>query len=80
MERGGSTDRVVRYDGSEIHVELYGDPAAPPVVLTHGWGMNSTAWYYAKRQLADRFRLIVWDLPGLGESRGPDRSARGGFG
>jgi pimeloyl-ACP methyl ester carboxylesterase len=72
MDRGSSTDRVMRYDGSEIHVELYGDPDAPPVVLTHGWGMNSTAWYYAKRQLAARFRLIVWDLPGLGESRGPD--------
>jgi pimeloyl-ACP methyl ester carboxylesterase len=69
--REGSKDTVMRFDGSQIHVELYGDPAAPPVVLTHGWGMNSTAWYYAKR-LAGRFRLIVWDLPGLGESRGPD--------
>jgi len=32
---------------------------------------NSTVWYYAKRQLTDRFRLIVWDLPGLGKSRKP---------
>ena len=72
MNRGGSADEVIRFDGSRIHVELYGPPDAPPVVLTHGWGMNGTAWYYLKQQLAERFRVIVWDLPGLGESRGPD--------
>jgi pimeloyl-ACP methyl ester carboxylesterase len=40
-------------------------------VLTHGWGANSTEWYYLKQQLTDRFRLIVWDLPGLGLSTRP---------
>ena len=34
-------------------------------------GTNSTEWYYAKRHLSDRFRLILWDLPGLGESIQP---------
>jgi pimeloyl-ACP methyl ester carboxylesterase len=70
--RNGSAQRVSRPDGGELQVELYGPPDAPPIVMTHGWGTNSTEWYYAKRQLADRFRLIVWDLPGLGESRRPD--------
>lgn len=37
--------------------------------LTHGWGTNSTEWFYTKEALARRFRLIVWDLPGLGESK-----------
>jgi pimeloyl-ACP methyl ester carboxylesterase len=69
--RGGSVQRVSRPEGSELHVEIYGPPDAPPIVMTHGWGTNSTEWYYAKRQLGDRFRLIVWDLPGLGESRQP---------
>jgi pimeloyl-ACP methyl ester carboxylesterase len=70
--RAASADRVTRMDGTELHVELYGDPTAPPLVLTHGWGMNSTSWYYAKRELAKTFRVIVWDLPGLGQSREAD--------
>jgi pimeloyl-ACP methyl ester carboxylesterase len=69
--RNGSVQRVARPEGSELQVELYGPPDAPPIVMIHGWGTNSTEWYYVKRQLADRFRLIVWDLPGLGESRQP---------
>ena len=46
----------------------------PAVVLTHGWGATSTEWYYPKKHLADRFRLIVWDLPGLGLSKKPDNN------
>jgi pimeloyl-ACP methyl ester carboxylesterase len=45
--------------------------SAPQLVLTHGWGTNSTEWYYMKRHLAGQFRLIVWDLPGLGETEQP---------
>jgi pimeloyl-ACP methyl ester carboxylesterase len=69
--RTGSVERVRRPDGTELQVECYGPPGAPPIVMTHGSGTNSTEWYYAKRQLADRFRLIVWDLPGLGKSSEP---------
>ena len=69
--RGGLMDRLERLDGSGIHVELYGPVDGPPVILTHGNGMTGTAWYYQKRKLAERFRLIIWDLPGFGRSRGP---------
>lgn len=69
--RGEGRD-VPGADGSTLHVESYGPAQAPAtLVLTHGWGLNSTAWYYAKRALADQFRLVVWDLPGLGKSRQP---------
>jgi pimeloyl-ACP methyl ester carboxylesterase len=60
-----------RPDGSEIRVEFYGAEHAPPLILTHGWGPDSTVWYYAKKQLVDQFRVIVWDLPGLGKSKKP---------
>lgn len=63
--------RLRRADGSELQVEIYGREGAPAIVLTHGWGLNSTAWFYAKRDLASRFRLIVWDEPGLGLSTRP---------
>lgn len=66
--REGEVRKVARPDGTELHVELYGSPSAPPLVLTHGWGADGTAWYYTKQALARQVRLIVWDLPGLGRS------------
>ena len=70
----GEVHTIRRPDGSELRVECYGPPDAPPIVWTHGWGANSTEWFYQKRYLADRFRLIVWDEPGLGLSKKPDNN------
>lgn len=58
-------------DGTELHVELYGPDDGLPVILTHGWSLDGDEWYYTKRDLARRHRLIVWDLPGLGRSTRP---------
>lgn len=69
--RSNQVQRLTRPDGSEIQVEFYGSDSAPTLILTHGWGPDSTAWYYAKKQLTDQFRVIVWDLPGLGKSKKP---------
>ncbi|MGB5962566.1 MAG: alpha/beta hydrolase [Coleofasciculaceae cyanobacterium] len=69
--RTGTVQRVSRPDGSVLQVEFYGPEDGQPLILVHGWGPNSTVWYYAKRQLSDRFRVIVWDLPGLGKSTPP---------
>ena len=54
--------------GSRLYVERHGPPDAPTVILTHGWGMDSTIWFYLRRALARRFHVISWDLPGLGKS------------
>jgi pimeloyl-ACP methyl ester carboxylesterase len=56
--------------GSQLYVESQGPAGAPVIVLTHGWGLDSTIWNYAKRHLAD-YRLVLWDLPGLGRSKLP---------
>lgn len=45
------------------------DSGAPDIVLTHGWGMDSSFWTPLRRSLGDRFRVTVWDLPGLGRSK-----------
>ena len=71
-DRTGTVQRISRPDGSELHVEFYGPTDAPPIVLTHGWGADATEWYYLKKQLAGKFRLIAWDLPGLGLSKQAD--------
>ncbi|MDQ4034384.1 MAG: alpha/beta hydrolase [Chloroflexota bacterium] len=67
-ERTGSVERIRRPDGTELQVEVYGASAAPTLLLTHGWGSDSTQWYYLKRSLADHFRVVVWDVRGLGKS------------
>lgn len=55
--------------GSLLYVEDLGAPRAPVLILTHGWGMDSTFWNQACEDLGDRFRIVRWDLPGLGRSR-----------
>lgn len=69
--RRGVVQRLHRPDGSVLHAEIYGPEDAMPVVLTHGWGLDSNEWYYVRKELGDRYRLIAWDLPGLGHSTGP---------
>ena len=70
-ERTGRVQYVDRPDGCRLRVEIYGAESGPTVVLTHGWSLNSTAWYYVKRQFSGRYRIVVWDLPGLGLSTAP---------
>lgn len=80
--RDGQIIPVARPGGGELRVEAYGPADGQPIVFTHGWGMNSTEWYYAKRELAGsdaggggggngRFRVIVWDIAGTGLSAPP---------
>src|SRR5580693_6363242 len=61
---GATISQLGRPDGSQLRVECYGREDAPPIILTHGWGANSTEWDYLKEELSGEFRLIVWDLPG----------------
>jgi hypothetical protein len=71
-DRGGRPRCVTGPDGAGLHVEEHGPEAgAPTLLMTHGWDLDATAWYYEKRRLADRFRLVLWDLPGLGLSGQP---------
>ena len=67
----GEIHDLKRSDGTTIHAEVFGPVNAPTLVLTHGWSTDNTEWFYAKRQLAGPFRIIVWDLPGLGETMSP---------
>lgn len=69
--RDGDVRRLPRPDGTELHVEIFGPPDGPPIVLSHGWSADHTEWSYLRSRLADRFRLIAWDLPGSGRSTRP---------
>lgn len=59
---------VVSADGHPIHVLAYGDPAAPPIVLAHGWTCSTEYWYPQINALADEYRVVVYDQRGHGRT------------
>jgi len=63
--------RIKRPDGTVLSVEAHGPADAPTILMTHGWGLNSTVWCYFRKHLAGPFRVVTWDLPGLGRSKPP---------
>lgn len=69
----GNGQMIAGLNGTDLYVEQHGPTTGLALLLTHGWGLDSTIWAYARRDLGARFRLILWDLPGLGRStlRGP---------
>ncbi|KQN74658.1 alpha/beta hydrolase [Devosia sp. Leaf64] len=67
-ERGDGVT-ILSPTGAGLYVESMGAPNLPTIVLTHGWAMDSTIWYYARRDLLADFRVVRWDLPGLGRSK-----------
>ena len=69
--RPDSEVNVQGASGARLHVERYGSSDAPAIVLTHGAGANRTSWYYVVRALAERYQVVVWDMPGLGHSEKP---------
>jgi|GEM_PF-411429 len=68
----GIVTRLNRPDGTQLYIECFGKTDGVPIILTHGWGLDSREWLLVRRELENRFRVIVWDLPGLGRSKGPD--------
>ncbi len=56
----------------ELYVQEFGDPAAPPLVLTHGTGAWSGTWdQNVQAMAAAGYRVIAVDLPPFGFSTRP---------
>lgn len=61
-------------DGTRLFASVYGPSGAPTVVLVHGLGLSSTSWRPVIERLADRHRVVAYDLRGHGRSGySPDR-------
>ena len=58
-------------EGRNIAYTLLGPEDAPAVVLGHALGSNSNIWGYQLPLLMTRCRVLVYDLPGHGESDPP---------
>jgi pimeloyl-ACP methyl ester carboxylesterase len=57
--------------GVSIHYEARGPANAPPILLSHGYGATSRMWDGQVAAFADRWRIVLWDMRGHGESGDP---------
>jgi pimeloyl-ACP methyl ester carboxylesterase len=64
-------ERVPLSSGIALNVVLEGPDDAPPVVLLHGFPESHRTWREIAPRLSDRFRLIMPDQRGFGESDRP---------
>jgi haloacetate dehalogenase len=75
----GFTEHRVALPGVGLRVRLGpvtpANAAAPPLLLVHGFPQTSAMWHRVARELAPRFRLVLPDLRGYGESDKPDGGA-----
>lgn len=68
---------VATSTGAVVAAHLFGDRAAPPVVLLHGGAGSWNHWARNIAELSGRFRVVALDLPGCGASTLPDAISEG---
>jgi len=64
--------RDVQAHGVRLRVSEWGDPAAPPVLLTHGMFDHARGFDTLAPLLAARFRVVAMDARGHGDSTWAD--------
>jgi pimeloyl-ACP methyl ester carboxylesterase len=64
---------AVEVDGLRLAYETWGAPEAPPLVLLHALGEDSSDWREIAPALADRYRVYALDLRGHGRSGHPGK-------
>lgn len=69
--------RYATVDGNKIFYREAGAPAAPAILLLHGFPASSHMFRNLIPALAERYRVIAPDLPGFGFSDAPDRKQFG---
>ena len=67
----GFTSRRVACEGVEIHARIGGPDDAPPLLMLHGFPQTHVMWHRVALRLRDRFRLVLPDLRGYGDSAKP---------
>jgi pimeloyl-ACP methyl ester carboxylesterase len=60
--------------GVGIHYEVHG-ARGPVLLLTHGYSATSAMWAPQIEALSQRFRLVLWDIRGHGQSDCPEDPA-----
>src|SRR5436853_1805912 len=60
-------------DGVSIYYEVHG--SGPALLLSHGYGATCRMWDGQVAAFADRYRLVLWDMRGHGQSGDPSDPA-----
>ncbi|HEY8997985.1 MAG TPA: alpha/beta hydrolase [Edaphobacter sp.] len=63
--------RTINADGVNVFYREAGDPAAPAILLLHGFPTSSTMFRELIPRLAQRYHVIAPDLPGFGFTKVP---------
>jgi 3-oxoadipate enol-lactonase len=58
-------------NGIQIYYELHGPEQAGVVVLSNGLLMTTSSWAFQRRPLSRRYRLLLYDCRGQGQSDHP---------
>jgi pimeloyl-ACP methyl ester carboxylesterase len=69
--RNDFADEYRHVDGVRLHALVGGNPTGPTVVLLAGFPQDARAWLRTAVHLADRYRLVIPELPGQGGSDRP---------
>ncbi|HEX5598566.1 MAG TPA: alpha/beta hydrolase [Micromonosporaceae bacterium] len=71
-QRYDHATRVTTADGTDIYVEIVEPavdrPARPALILVHGFCLDMGTFYFQRKLLAGRYRLVCYDQPGHGLS------------
>jgi pimeloyl-ACP methyl ester carboxylesterase len=68
VTRARVEDRTVELGGLQFHYRDWGDPAAPPLVLLHGFTGHARSWDTFASSVQDNLRVLALDQRGHGES------------
>ncbi len=60
--------RTIQVDGTEVFYREGGEPAAPALLLLHGYPSSSAQYERLMERLEDRYHVIAPDYPGFGQS------------
>ena len=65
-------DQQVTVSGVSLHYQEWGDPASPPIIMLHGFGVSGHMFDEFAGRLANRYHLIALDQRGHGDSAWSD--------
>ena len=61
-------DKYVDANDMKFHYLEWGDPSSPPLMRLHGFAQTCHSWDFVALSLCDRYRVIVLDQRGHGDS------------
>jgi pimeloyl-ACP methyl ester carboxylesterase len=64
---------ILDRNGVQIHYAVHG--SGPAVLLTHGYSATSEMWKPQIAVLSQRYRVLLWDMRGHGQSDSPNDPA-----